>query len=88
MRHQLTAALGHANEQIAPAFHTVTPRPGDRVLLCTDGLWDMVEDREIARLVLAAPDAPTAATRLIEAANAAGGDDNVTAVVVFFGATS
>jgi protein phosphatase len=50
-------------------------------LLCSDGLTEMVEDREIERILASA--APEAAARnLIDAANAAGGVDNITAVVV------
>ena len=58
--------------------------PGHRVLLCSDGLWDMLADEEIARLA-AIPDIVTAATTLIETANNAGGDDNITVVVVSIG---
>ena len=55
--------------------------PGDRVLLCTDGLNSMVDDDEIARL-LANGSPAEAAWRLIDAANAAGGYDNTTVAVV------
>jgi len=56
-------------------------RAGDRVLLCSDGLTRMVDDARLVSLVEGLP--PTAAVRaLVDAANAAGGADNVTAVVV------
>lgn len=55
--------------------------PGDRVLLCTDGLTTMVGDPDIAAL-LAGGEAPDAAAELIEAANRAGGFDNISVVVV------
>lgn len=55
---------------------------GDRVLLCTDGLTNMVADAEISGF-LTDPDTPAeAATALIDAANGAGGIDNITVVVV------
>jgi serine/threonine protein phosphatase PrpC len=54
-------------------------REGDRVLLCSDGLSDLVADADIARL-LAAPDLDDAVRGLVEAALAAGGRDNITCV--------
>jgi protein phosphatase len=59
-------------------------RPGDRLLLCTDGLTSMLSDDEIREILLAESDPPAAAQALIEAALAAGGKDNVTAVIVDF----
>ena len=56
--------------------------PGDRVLLCTDGLTTMVTDAHISRLLGGAPSPSAAAWRLIDAANAAGGYDNTTVAVV------
>ena len=56
-------------------------RPGDRLLLCSDGLNDMVVDSEIARH-LAVSDIHQAVNDLIDAANAAGGKDNITAVIL------
>ena len=55
--------------------------PGDRVLLCSDGLTTMLADADIAAL-LARGEAPAAAAALIEAANRAGGYDNISVVVV------
>lgn len=82
MRHQLTVAIGHMRQESAPDFACVTPRAGDRLLLCSDGLWEMVTDAEIARIVRESHDPEAAVERLIEAANAAGGDDNITAVLL------
>ena len=54
---------------------------GDRVLLCTDGLWDLVSDAEIQRIVRgAAPE--KAVDQLVDAANREGGRDNVTVIVL------
>ncbi len=56
---------------------------GDRFLLCSDGLVDEVDDSVIQELLVANPDDPTAAAQaLVDAANASGGRDNITAVVV------
>ncbi|HEY2526021.1 MAG TPA: protein phosphatase 2C domain-containing protein [Candidatus Binataceae bacterium] len=53
---------------------------GDRVLLCSDGLYNVLEERELRRLMRAG-DAAAACKALIGAANARGSDDNVTAAV-------
>lgn len=60
-------------------------KEGDRIVICSDGLSKMVDDRKIAAIVHggAAPDA--VADALIAAANEAGGTDNITAVVLFVG---
>ena len=55
--------------------------PGDRMLLCSDGLTDLVDDRRISDL-LHVPDPETAATRLVGEALGAGGSDNVTCLVL------
>jgi serine/threonine protein phosphatase PrpC len=60
-------------------------RPGDQVLLCSDGLTEAVEDRQIADLLAAATDGNAACRSLIDAANAAGGPDNVTVVLLLTG---
>ena len=55
--------------------------PGDRLLLCSDGLTDLVPDQVVAEL-LATTDPQSAAAVLVQAALAAGGKDNVTCVVL------
>ena len=55
---------------------------GDRLVLCSDGLNSMIEDSHIAAIVHGAPSLMDAARRLVDAANAAGGEDNITAVVI------
>jgi len=80
-RHMITRALGIAEEAKADlANHGL--KKGDRFLLCTDGLTEMVADAEIGRIV--ATFSPEEAVRkLLAAANERGGVDNITAVVVW-----
>jgi serine/threonine protein phosphatase PrpC len=58
------------------------PRPGDRYLLCTDGLTKMATADQIRDVLLAEPDLETAVYGLIELANDKGGKDNVTVILV------
>jgi serine/threonine protein phosphatase PrpC len=59
-----------------------TLQPGDRILLCSDGLNSMVEDEMIEGVLAAADDPNLAAHNLIELANEAGGHDNITTIVI------
>jgi protein phosphatase len=80
-RNVITRALGIDWELDVDA-HTVNLRPGDRVLLCSDGLTSMIGDDEIAALLTEHAAPQPACWALIEAANAAGGEDNITVAVV------
>jgi serine/threonine protein phosphatase PrpC len=81
-RHILTAALG-AGRDVAPHFPDC-PFPledGDSLVLCTDGLWGLVGDQELARVAKA--DSPTeACLRLVGMALERGGPDNITVLVL------
>src|SRR5205807_9086451 len=55
---------------------------GDRYLLCSDGLTDVVGPRAIQEVLAAVPEPQTAVNRLIRLANRGGGPDNITCVVV------
>lgn len=61
---------------------TYALEPGDRLLLCSDGLWGAVDEAEMWRLIQAAPTPQQACAQLIDAANAAGGNDNITVVLL------
>jgi PPM family protein phosphatase len=77
----ITRALG-ADEDVTVDLYTVDVSAGDRVILCSDGLTTMLRDREIEGIARQEPDPRIAANRLIEAANEAGGDDNITVIVL------
>ncbi len=62
--------------------HLETIPAGGRLLLCCDGLWSMIDDEDIARIVGASATPQDACDQMVAAANAAGGRDNITAVVV------
>jgi protein phosphatase len=67
-------------ERTLPPLQSVSAEPGDRLLLCSDGISDYVSDQQIAH-ALALPDAQAAANELARLALDQGGRDNVTAVV-------
>lgn len=56
--------------------------PGAALLICSDGLWGYVSDADILAIIREAPSLQSACDKLIDAANAAGGPDNITAVMV------
>jgi serine/threonine protein phosphatase PrpC len=77
----LTNALG-VDEEIRVDEDTLELRPGDRLLLCSDGLTGMIDDDQIREVLGANEDPQAACDALVDAANEAGGQDNVTAVVI------
>jgi PPM family protein phosphatase len=81
MRHVLTAAVGSLGEHANPQVGIVTLSAGDQVLLCTDGLTDMLSDEVIASVLQKASSAQNACEKLVNLALSAGGLDNMTVVV-------
>jgi protein phosphatase len=79
--HLITRALGIRRLAQVDTW-LLGQEPGERFLLCSDGLTDEVADDDIARLLAAGPDPVEAADLLVQAAVEAGGRDNVTVVVV------
>lgn len=79
-RHVITKAIG-SQPMVDPDVFPVKIGPGDRLLLCSDGLTTMLDDSEIASVV-AVRDPQEAASELVSRANAKGGHDNITVVVV------
>ncbi len=69
-------------EQLNPTVDAIPLHPGDRVLLCSDGLTDPVNDEALRQLLSIHADPAAATQALIDAANEVGGPDNITAAVI------
>lgn len=82
-RHVITNYLG-GKEEVWADIHKVVLQPGDVILLCSDGLTDMLEDSDLTAILTADAEPEAACTRLVQRANERGGKDNVTAVVASF----
>ena len=80
-RHVVTRALGGPDRADADYFLLPLPR-AERILLCSDGITEMIDDEAVATIVGEAVDPRDAADRLVAEAVRAGGRDNATAVVV------
>ena len=80
-RHRVERAIG-PHPKVEADINRVTLTKGDRLLLCSDGLWDMVQDQEIEAILKGTATAEKSCAKLIKAALSAGGEDNVTVVVI------
>jgi len=80
-RHILTRALG-VGPGVHPDLWELHVQAGDRILLCSDGLSNEIDPPAIAAILGRAQDPVAAAQELVDAANAHGGNDNITAVIV------
>jgi PPM family protein phosphatase len=81
-RNFLYRSLGQ-EEEAPPDILEFRVQPGDRMMICSDGLWDEVDDKQIAQILALSRDPETCAQALVRLANEGGGHDNSTAVVVF-----
>ena len=77
----ITRAIG-VEERVAIDFFDVQMKKDDTLLLCTDGLSNMLTDKEIERIIKEESSLRMAGKRLVEAANRNGGSDNITALLV------
>jgi protein phosphatase len=83
--HVLWKVLGGSGEPVEADLSVEQVFPGDVLLLCTDGLTKHVDDAQLAAMLAQGKSAASICRRMIEAANEAGGSDNVTAVVARLG---
>jgi len=82
-RNVLWNAIGQGANLKVDVFTEPVPH-GGYMLVCSDGLWGTVPESDIRRIVLNAGDPQTACDQLIQAANGAGGPDNITAILIYF----
>lgn len=81
MRHVLTSALGSTTERADPQLQRLHLSHNDQVLLCTDGLWEVVTEEMITSVLKDARSSTLACQSLIDLALAGGGPDNITVVL-------
>lgn len=81
-RNEIYRSLGHQASQEIDTF-TLALQPDDLLLLCSDGLWEMVRDEQIEQILASAPTEPARLSEaLVQAALAGGGKDNISVVLV------
>ncbi|MFN8412262.1 MAG: protein phosphatase 2C domain-containing protein [Anaerolineales bacterium] len=80
-RNVLIRALGQGETLEADVFTVPFPTPG-YLMICSDGLWGVVNEKDIYRAITEAPSLHRACQNLVEAANAAGGPDNISVIIV------
>jgi protein phosphatase len=80
-RHVITNVVGGTQPDVHPEVHKLPLEAGDLLLLCSDGLTDMVPDPEITTLLVEEPDLECAGKKLVARANEHGGRDNITAIL-------
>jgi len=80
-RNVVTQALG-GTEEVQPSVHWEEILPGDGIVLCSDGLHGLVSDSTIARIVSRVTDPQIACEELVDLANATGGPDNISTIVI------
>ena len=86
-RNQIYRCLGeHATVDIDT--FTVPVNVGDILLLCSDGLWEMVRDHELERIIDESTNPSQTSSRLVQAALKGGGADNIGAIVVAYAQTA
>ena len=78
---QITQYMG-MDEKAIPLLRSFKLQKNDRLLLCSDGLTDMLKDNEIAQILEENPDSEPAVEQLIQEANHAGGADNITTILI------
>ncbi len=81
MKNKLNQAIG-ASKSINPDYKHFELREDDKILLCSDGLWDMISDPQIEAILKLNKPVQKMCEILIKIANDAGGHDNITAVII------
>src|SRR3984893_4458302 len=81
-RNLIYRSLGAGHKSVEPDVFHQTLQHGDTLLLCSDGLWEMVRRQDLISILQQEDDPQHLCDRLIDMANDHGGEDNITAVVV------
>jgi len=81
-RNLIYRSLGAGHAEVDVDIFNVQLQPGDALLLCTDGLWEMVRDPQLANILNETLDPTAVCAMLIDKANENGGEDNITALLV------
>jgi PPM family protein phosphatase len=81
-RNLIYRSLGAGHKSVEPDVFHQTLQHGDTLLLCSDGLWEMVRRQDLISILQQEDDPQHLCNRLIDMANEHGGEDNITAVVV------
>ena len=82
-KNMMTKGIG-ADKNVDPDFFHVRLHAGDRLLLCTDGLYGEVGDTRIARIFAAGENMTDTCNKLVDVANISGGSDNITGICIEF----
>ncbi|MHB8276972.1 MAG: Stp1/IreP family PP2C-type Ser/Thr phosphatase [Candidatus Humimicrobiaceae bacterium] len=80
----ITKCVGYEPD-VEPNFGSIVLKEGDRLILCSDGLWDELNDFKIKEMALSNSDLKKSVERLISAAEGNGGKDNITVVGIDYG---
>jgi serine/threonine protein phosphatase PrpC len=84
MGHALWNALGGRSGELSVDVYKITLEQDDVLLLCTDGLYDMVAQEKIEDILNSVVSPEAACRKLVDSANANGGKDNITVIVSHF----
>jgi PPM family protein phosphatase len=84
LRHVITNVVGGPNPGVQVECHRIELEPDDTLLLCSDGLTEMVPDERIATVLQADHEPRTACERLVAEANELGGKDNISVIMARF----
>lgn len=81
-RNVLYRALGQGHDDVEPDIFRQRLHANCSLLICSDGLWNMVRSEEMSEIVINTPDPQEACEKLIARANTHGGTDNITAILI------
>ena len=80
-KNMITRAVG-AEDKISPDYFDVILKGKERILLCSDGLTNMVEDKDIYSVITSSEPLESRVKQLIQLANGNGGKDNISAIII------